>query len=234
MRGVYNHGWIIGDESAIAAAVQARIDTLWRSSPSRPEPSEHLMAEAEQPERLRGDREVTVDDVRQLVASATPHFAYQIRNRIRKLVAALPADDPVRLYAEAEIAKMESLGFTGEVRGTPEQPGMGALASVNETEQPRYLQGATRLSARLAPTRARSWRAALAAASCDFDALLALALRATSGRHAEAARNVVLTILFAQLLARRAATTARRTRRAPRPPRRGPRPAPAPRAPLRR
>ena len=69
------------------------------------------MAEAEQPERLRGDREVTVDDVRQLVASATPHFAYQIRNRIRKLVAGCPADDPVRLYAEAEIAKMESLGL---------------------------------------------------------------------------------------------------------------------------
>ena len=49
----------------------------------------------------------------------------------------------MRLYAEAEIAKLESLGFTGEVRGTPEQPGMGALDSVNETEQPRYLRGAT-------------------------------------------------------------------------------------------
>ena len=33
------------------------------------------MAEAEQPERLRRDREVTVDDIRQLVASATPHFS---------------------------------------------------------------------------------------------------------------------------------------------------------------
>jgi hypothetical protein len=102
------------------------------------------MAEAEQPERLRGDREVTVDDVRQLVASATPHFAYQIRNRIRKLIKDLPADDPVRLYGEAEIAKLQSLGFTGEVRGTPEQPGMRELPSVNETEQPRYLPGATR------------------------------------------------------------------------------------------
>ncbi len=39
---------------------------------------------------------------------------------------------------------MESLGFTGEVRGTPEQPGMGSLRSVNEHEQPRYLPGATR------------------------------------------------------------------------------------------
>jgi hypothetical protein len=95
------------------------------------------MAEAEQPERLRGDREVTVDDVRQLVASATPHFAYHIRNRIRKLIAPLPADSPVRKYGEAEIAKLESLGFTGEVRGTPEQPGMGTLASVNESAAPR-------------------------------------------------------------------------------------------------
>ena len=51
---------------------------------------------------------------------------------------------------------MESLGFTGEVRGTPEQPGMGALASVNETEQPRYLPGrhAWLSALRSAPRRA--------------------------------------------------------------------------------
>ena len=102
------------------------------------------MAEAEQPERLRGDREVTVDDIRQLVASATPHFSYQIRNRIEKLTKGLPSDSPVRLYAVAEIAKLQSLGFTGEIRGTPEQPGMRDMPSVNETEQPRYLPGATR------------------------------------------------------------------------------------------
>ena len=33
VRGVYNHGWIIGDESAIAADVQARIDTLLEIQP---------------------------------------------------------------------------------------------------------------------------------------------------------------------------------------------------------
>ena len=33
VRGVYNHGWIIGDESAMAAAVQARIDTLLEIQP---------------------------------------------------------------------------------------------------------------------------------------------------------------------------------------------------------
>ena len=102
------------------------------------------MAEAEQPERLRGGREVTFDDVRQIVASATPHFAYQIRNRVKTLVAGLPADHPVRLYAAAEMAKLEQLGFTGEVRGTPEQDGMRELPSVSEHEQPRYVPGATR------------------------------------------------------------------------------------------
>ena len=43
-----------------------------------------------QPERLRPDREVTVDDIRQLMASATPHFAMQLRNRIARLIAPLP------------------------------------------------------------------------------------------------------------------------------------------------
>ena len=97
------------------------------------------MAEAEQPERLRGDREVTVDDIRQISASATPHFALQIRNRIQKLIRGLGANSPVRLYGMQEIARLESLGFTGEVRGTPEQDGMRSLPSVSEHEQPRRI-----------------------------------------------------------------------------------------------
>jgi hypothetical protein len=100
------------------------------------------MAEAEQPERLH--RQVTVDDVRQLMGSSTPHFALQLRNRIRKLIAGLPADDPARVLGEGEIARLERLGFTGEVRGEPAQPGVHALASVNEHEQPRRIPGATR------------------------------------------------------------------------------------------
>jgi hypothetical protein len=58
-----------------------------------------------------------------------------------------------------------------------------------------------------------------------LDALLALALRTTSGRHAEAARNVVLTILLAQLLAG-AGHEGPPHASAPRPPRRGPSPRP--------
>ena len=102
------------------------------------------MAEAEQPERLRHDRDVTVDDVRQLMGASTPHFALQLRNRIRTLIKALPPDDPARRLGEQEIAKIERLGFTGEVRGTPEQDGMRELPSVSEHEQARYIPGATR------------------------------------------------------------------------------------------
>ena len=73
-----------------------------------------------------------------------PTSRYQIRNRIQKLIKPLAADSAVRLYGEQEIARLESLGFTGEVRGTPEQDGMRELPSVSEHEQPRYIPGATR------------------------------------------------------------------------------------------
>ena len=93
------------------------------------------MAQAEQPERLR--REVTVDDVRQLMGASTPHFALQLRNRIARLVAGLPPGDPARLLGEQEIARLERLAFTGEVRGEGYQDGQRLLPSVNDHEQPR-------------------------------------------------------------------------------------------------
>ncbi len=33
VRGVYSHGWMIGDESSVSAAVQARIDSLLEIQP---------------------------------------------------------------------------------------------------------------------------------------------------------------------------------------------------------
>ena len=101
------------------------------------------MAEAEQPERLRPEHRVTVDDVRQLMGASTPHFALQIRNRIRKLIAGLPPDDPARLEGDREIARLERLAFAGEVRGEPEQPGQRALKSLGEDEPTRYAEGPT-------------------------------------------------------------------------------------------
>jgi hypothetical protein len=93
------------------------------------------MAQAEQPERLR--REVTVDDVRQLMGSSTPHFALQLRSRIERLIAGLEPDDPARRLGQQEIARLERLAFTGEVRGEGYQDGQRLLPSVNDHELPR-------------------------------------------------------------------------------------------------
>ena len=88
------------------------------------------MAQAEQPERLR--REVTVDDVRQLMGASTPHFALQIRGRIARLIRGLPEDHPARIEGEREIARLEKLALDGEFRGTPHEDGLVPLPSLND------------------------------------------------------------------------------------------------------
>lgn len=88
------------------------------------------MSEAESPLRRAAGRAVTVDDVRELMGASTPHFALQVRNRIARLIADLPADDPARRLGEQEIARLTQLGYSGEVRGAAGQPGLDPLASV--------------------------------------------------------------------------------------------------------
>lgn len=95
------------------------------------------MAEAEQPRRLRPDHHVTVEDVRQLMGASTPHFALQIRNRMRTLTRGLPADHPARRLAEREIARLEALATTGEARGEDAQPGQRSMPSLDPDAAPR-------------------------------------------------------------------------------------------------
>jgi hypothetical protein len=83
------------------------------------------MSEAESPAR-----KPTVDDVRALVGAATPHFALQVRNRIARLIADLPEDDPARIYGEREITRLTELGYEGETRGIPAEPDVEPLSSV--------------------------------------------------------------------------------------------------------
>jgi len=54
--------------------------------------------------------EPTRDDIDALVGPATPHFAYQIRARVKELVADLPESQPVRQYAEEQMARLDRLG----------------------------------------------------------------------------------------------------------------------------
>jgi hypothetical protein len=94
------------------------------------------MSEAEHPLRRSPDHEVTLDDVRQLMGASTPHFALQIRNRIARLIAGLPADHPARIEGEREIARLTRLGYTGEVRGVEAEEGLPPLPSVEATPRP--------------------------------------------------------------------------------------------------
>jgi hypothetical protein len=55
-------------------------------------------------------REPTIDDIDALVGPATPHFAYQLRARVRELILRLPEDHPVRRYGEERMELLDRLG----------------------------------------------------------------------------------------------------------------------------
>ena len=75
------------------------------------------MSGAERPDRLAPEHRVTVEDVRELVGPATPHFALQIRDRVARLIAGLPADDPARVEGERAIARLERIAREGQGEG---------------------------------------------------------------------------------------------------------------------
>ena len=56
----------------------------------------------------------TIEDVDALVGPATPHFAYQLRARVRELIADLPADHAVRRHGEERIELLDRLGHRRE------------------------------------------------------------------------------------------------------------------------
>ncbi len=85
------------------------------------------MSEFERSDRM--EREPTVEDVRQLMGASTPHFALQIRNRIRNLIDGLPPDHPARIEGEREMARLERIAFEGEHRGQS-VPGERELPSI--------------------------------------------------------------------------------------------------------
>jgi len=54
--------------------------------------------------------EPTSADVDALIGPATPHFAYQLRARVRELVMDLAPEHPVRRYAEEKMELLDRLG----------------------------------------------------------------------------------------------------------------------------
>ena len=85
--------------------------------------------------------EPTRDDVDALVGPATPHFAYQIRARVRELTADLPGEHPVRRYADEQMDRLDRLGHAsskadeGE-RVSPDAIGWDELPSSARADDP--------------------------------------------------------------------------------------------------
>ena len=75
------------------------------------------MSGAERADRLAPGHTVTVEDIRELVGPATPHFALQIRDRIARLIADLPPDDPARIEGERAIERLERMAREGQTVG---------------------------------------------------------------------------------------------------------------------
>ena len=92
------------------------------------------MSQAENPERLRPDHQVTLEDVQALMGASTPHFAMQLRTRIRALIRNLPAEHPARVAGEREIARLNEIAFDGEIRGHAPEDGLTPLPSLTATD----------------------------------------------------------------------------------------------------
>jgi hypothetical protein len=75
------------------------------------------LSEAENPELLRPGHGITAESIRELTCAATPQFALQLRERVRRLIENLDRDDPARLEGERQIAQLELLASEGQASG---------------------------------------------------------------------------------------------------------------------
>ena len=91
------------------------------------------MSQFEDPKRLSPQHQVTLEDVRALMGASTPHFALQIRTRLRAIIKDLPAEHPARIEGEREIARLDQIAFDGEIRGHAAEQGLTPLPSVTAT-----------------------------------------------------------------------------------------------------
>ena len=86
-------------------------------------------------------REPTRHDVDALVGPATPHFAYQLRARVRELVEGLDPDSEVRRYAEEKIELLDRLGHASSKaeegpREPQSRPGWAEIPSAAPADRP--------------------------------------------------------------------------------------------------
>ena len=85
--------------------------------------------------------EPTIRDVDALIGPATPHFAYQLRARVKELVRDLDPDHPVRRHAEETMELLDRLGHASSRaqeggREPRSRPGWAGLPSSAPADEP--------------------------------------------------------------------------------------------------
>ncbi len=85
--------------------------------------------------------EPSIADIDALVGPATPHFAYQLRARVRELVLDLPEGHPVRRHAEEQMELLDRLGHASTKaedggREPRSRPGWSGLPSAAPADEP--------------------------------------------------------------------------------------------------
>ena len=83
----------------------------------------------------------TIEEIDALVGPATPHFAYQLRARVRELVLDLPEEHPVRRYAEEKMELLDRLGYASSKaeegpREPRTRPGWNQIPSAAPADDP--------------------------------------------------------------------------------------------------
>jgi hypothetical protein len=85
--------------------------------------------------------EPTRAQIDELAGPATPHFAYQLRARIRELIAGLPEGHPVRAYGEEKMGVLDRLGHASSKaeeggRESRSRPGWEQIPSAAPADAP--------------------------------------------------------------------------------------------------
>jgi hypothetical protein len=86
-------------------------------------------------------RDPIMEAIDEVVGPATPHFAYQLRARVRELIEDLPPDHPARRYGEEKMEDLDRLGHAsskaeeGE-RESRERPGWETIPSAAPADAP--------------------------------------------------------------------------------------------------
>jgi hypothetical protein len=86
-------------------------------------------------------RDPIIEAIDEVIGPATPHFAYQLRARVRELVEDLPPDHPARRYGEEKMEPLDRLGHASSMAEEGEReprgrPGWDTIPSSAPADSP--------------------------------------------------------------------------------------------------